>query len=299
MDHISRIGIFLEVVKHKSFAGAARSIGISGPAVSKQVQALEDQLGVKLLHRTTRQVTLTEQGAIYNERARKALEDLDEAENHIKDLKQSPTGLLRINAPMSFGREYLSPSIATFAKTYPDVSMDVDYDDRHIDVIGEGYDVVIRIGALDDSSLIARKIATCPIVLCASPAFIAQHGVPQVPADISSLPAILYTKNGLYEQWSCVDSKGNPHTVKLSRHLAANNSGMMLEACRQGIGLAVLPIFTAIKHINSGDLVHLLPEHTTTPARNIYAMFPENRYLSTKVRLFIDHMTDFGKTLPW
>ena len=158
MDHISRVGLFLEVVKHQSFAGAARHLGMTGPALSKQVQALEDQLGVRLLHRTTRQVTLTEEGAIYSERARKALEDLEEAERQVQDLKTCPTGVLRINAPMSLGQRCLVEPIAAFANAYSDVQLDVDFDDRQVDILAEGYDVVIRVGVLHDSSLIARKL---------------------------------------------------------------------------------------------------------------------------------------------
>ncbi|MFT5116436.1 MAG: DNA-binding transcriptional LysR family regulator, partial [Parasphingorhabdus sp.] len=147
MDHISRVGVFLEVVKNESFAGAARALGLTGPAISKQVQSLEDQLGVKLLSRTTRHVGLTEEGAIYFEKARQALEDLNEAEQHIQDLKACPTGKLKVNAPMSFGTRFLTRPIATFAEQYPEVELEIDFDDRWVDVVGEGFDVVIRIGS--------------------------------------------------------------------------------------------------------------------------------------------------------
>ncbi len=299
MDVISRIGLFLEVAKQESFAGAARQLGMTGPALSKQVQALEDQLGVRLLNRTTRHVSLTEEGAIYAERARKALEDLAEAERQIQERRECPTGILRVGVPMSFGLQYLTVPIADFARRYPDVAVEVDFDDRHVDVMAEGYDVVVRIGALEDSSLIARKLADCPIILCASPALIERHGVPNVPADLSTYPAILYHKHGQVSEWRYVDSHGKAGTVALQRRFAANNAEMMREACVQGIGLALLPIFSVADALQSGALVHLLPDYRTWPERGIYAVFPQNRHLSARVRVFVDWLTACADDFPW
>lgn len=299
MDHISRVGVFLEVVKNQSFAAAARKLGMTGPALSKQVQSLEDQLGVRLLNRTTRQVSLTEEGALYSERARKALEDLDEAEKQIQELKSCPTGLLKINAPMSFGKRYLTSPIAAFAKQYPDVKMEVDFDDRKVDVIGEGYDVVVRIGALEDSSLISRKLATCPIILCASADFIKTHGMPKSPDKLMDLPAIIFNKHGNVSGWQYEDSKGKINSVSLKQQFSANNAEMMLEACLQGVGIALIPIFAASTYLKSGQLIEIFPQYKTSPARGIYAIFPQNRHLSTKVRLFVDWLTQCSKAFPW
>lgn len=299
MDHISRVGLFLEVVKHRSFAAAGRSLGMTGPALSKQVQSLEDQLGVRLLHRTTRQVTLTEEGALYSERARKALEDLAEAEHQIQERKTNPTGLLKINAPMAFGRQYLTQPIAAFARQYPDLQMEVDFDDRIVDVIGEGYDVVVRIGALADSTLIARKLADCPLILCASASYIEEHGRPKHPKDLPNFPAIIYTRHGYENRWGYQSNGGETGTVALKQSFAANNAEMMLEACLQGIGLTILPIFAAATHLQSGQLVEVFPNHKSHPERAIYATFPQNRHLSTKVRLFVDWLSECSKAFPW
>ncbi|MFK5980072.1 MAG: LysR family transcriptional regulator [Rhizobiaceae bacterium] len=299
MDHISRIGMFLEVVKHQSFAAAARSLGLTGPALSKQVQSLEDQLGVRLLHRTTRQVTLTEEGAIYSERARKALEDLAEAEQQIQERKANPTGPLKVNAPMAFGRQYLTQPIAAFAKLYPDLQMEVDFDDRLVDVIGEGYDVVIRIGAMEDSSLIARKLASCPIILCASTSFLEQYGRPETPKDLSDYPSIIYTRHGYQNRWRYQESNGKIGAVALKQSFAANNAEMMLEGCLQGLGMAVLPIFSVATHIKSGQLVEIFPDVRSYPERGLYATFPQNRHLSVKVRLFVDWLSECSKAFPW
>ena len=280
------LGFFLEVVKYKGFAGAARHLGMTGPALSKQVQSLEDQLGVRLLHRTTRQVTLTEEGALYNERARKALEDLEEAERLIQELKACPTGLLRINAPMSLGRRSLAGPIAEFASRYPEVVLDVDFDDRKVDIIAEGYDVVIRVGVLNDSSLIARKLADCPIFACASPGYIEQYGSPGEPKDLSSFSSIIYSRHGSMSDWRYISSEGKTGVVGLKKKIAANSDTMMLEACLHGLGIAILPIFSTADYLENGKLVRVLADYTTYPERGIYAMFPQNRHLSTKVRLF-------------
>ncbi len=299
MDSLSKVDIFLEVVKQNSFSAAARCLNMSAPAVSKQVQGLEKQLGVKLLNRTTRFVTLTEEGVLYAGKAKRAMDDLHEAERQILDLKTCPTGLLRVNAPFSFGTQYLAEPIADFAKSYPDVVMDVNFDDRYVDVIAEGYDVVVRIGALQDSSLVARKLADCPILLCASPDYLAKQTPIKLPQDLQEHKGIVYSKHDNRAEWQYFDSNGKVNKVQLNRNFIANNAEAMLEACRQGLGLAVLPIFTAATYLNSGQLVNVLPDYKTSPELAIYALYPQNRYLSTKVRLFIDWLVSTCKALPW
>lgn len=299
MDHISRIGVFLKVVEHQSFAGAARALGMTGPAISKQVQSLEQQLNVKLLNRTTRHVALTEEGAVYYDRARKALEDLSEAEKQIQELKACPTGKLKVNAPMSFGVQYLTQAIAAFAQQYPDVELEIDFNDRWVDVVGEGYDVVIRIGALEDSSLIARKLAPCPILLCAGKKLIEARGLPETVEHLSEYPGIVYNKHSQKEEWRYRNQNNEISSQKINRNFAANTAEMQLEACLSGIGVAVLPAFAATKHLASGELVQLFPEFQTHPERGIYAMYPQNRYLSTRTRLFIDWLSDASKGFSW
>ena len=299
MDYISRISVFLDVVKHESFAGAARSVGMTGPAISKQVQALENQLGVKLLNRTTRHVSLTEEGAVYFDRARKALEDLNEAEHYIQELRAVPTGRLKVNAPMSFGSQFLVNPIADFAKAYPDVELDIDFSDRWVDVVGEGYDVVIRIGVLEDSSLIARKLAACSIILCVSAAFIHEYGLPTSIEKLGEYPGIVYNQHSYKEEWRYRNSDGVIEVQNLQRNFSANTAEMQLQACLQGVGVALLPIFSAYPYLQTGELVQLFPDCQTYPERGIYAMYPQNRYLSTRTRLFIDCLSDYSRELPW
>ena len=299
MDHISRIGIFLEVAKYASFAEAARTLGLTGPAISKQVQSLEDRLGVKLLSRTTRHVALTEEGALFYEKARKALEDLNEAEQQIQELKACPTGKLKVNAPMSFGTHFLTQPIAAFAEQYPEVEIEVDFNDRWVDVVAEGFDVVIRIGSLEDSTLIARKLAPCPIILCAGKKLIEKYGLPQSVASLCDYPGIVYTQHNQKEEWRYMNQENEVFSQILNRNFAANTAEMQLQACLQGLGVALLPIFSVDCHLRSGELIALFPEYKTYPERGIYAMYPQNRYLSTRTRLFIDWLSDYSRDFSW
>ncbi len=299
MGSLSRIELFLEVVRQSSFTAAAKCLNLSAPAVSKQVQALENELGVKLLNRTTRQVTLTEEGAIYAQRAGRALEDLHEAERQILELKESPVGKLKINVPLSFGIAYLKKPIAEYALRYPDVVVDVDFDDRRVDMIAEGYDAVVRIGSLEDSSLVARKLADCPILLCASPEYLQQHDQLHTPDDLANHRGIVYTKHDNRALWQFSDGNEAVRKVNLNRDFAANNAEAMVEACIQGLGIALLPVFSVATQLQSGRLVHILKQYRTFPEPAIFAIFPSNRYLSTKLRLFIDHLVEHCKRLPW
>lgn len=298
-DHISRIQIFLEVARQQSFAAAARSFGMTGPALSKQVQALEDQLGARLLQRTTRQVSLTQEGEIYFERASRALDDLKEAESYLRDLKETPTGLLRINAPMSFGKQYLTKMIAEFARDYPKVTLDIHFDDKNIDMIEEGFDILVRIGALQDSSLIVKQLAPCPIIPCVSPLYVVQNGAPEHPDDLKRHRSVIYTRHGRQNIWRYRHSDGAQGSVALTPSLSANNAEMMLEACLSGIGVALLPIFTAYPYLETGALAQILPDYHTTPTRQITALFPEKKHIGAKTRLFLDRLQTHCRQLPW
>ncbi len=300
MDHLSRIGVFLEVVKQQSFAGAARRLGITSSAVSKQVQNLERELQVKLLNRTTRQVSVTEEGAIFSERAARALEDLREAEDHIHDMKAAPRGSLKMGMPQSFGIRYLTGPVADFARTYPEVELDVRMDDRMVNVAAEEFDAVIRIGALKDSSLIARKLATCPVALCASPAYLERKGTPRSPGDLAEHDGVIYTRTARQYQWGFRHREtGETGTAEISPVFHSDSGDMILEATLQGIGISAQPMFYVFDHLRDGRLVTLLPDWETMPERNIYVLFSRNRYLSKRLRLFIDHLTDICAGLPW
>lgn len=299
MDHVTRIGVFIAVVKNAGFAGAARELGITSSAVSKQIQNLEYDMQVKLLNRTTRRVSVTEEGAIFFERAARALDDLREAEEQIQELKSRPRGALRVSLPLGFGSRYLVKDIGDFARLYPEVEMDVSFDDRKVDLMAEGYDVLIRIGALQDSTLIARRLASCPMILCASPEYLKTHGVPLSPSDLSAHKMLAYTNNNSSTEWRYKSPDGPQGSVILRGTLKTNSGEMICEAAVQGIGIAVLPIFYVAEYLAEGKLCHIFPEYKTWPDRDIYAVFMPNRYLSQRMRLFIDHLTASCKMLPW
>jgi len=280
MDHLSRIGIFIEVVKHASFAGAARKLGLTSSAVSKQVQNLEHNLQTKLLDRTTRSVSLTEEGALFFERAGRAMEDLAEAEEQIHELKSCPRGTLKISIPLGIGIKHLKTSIAAFAREYPEVILDLSFDDRLVNIAEEGFDVAVRIGALQDSSLIARRLASCPTYLCASPEYLKRHGTPQNPDDLVQHNVLAYTRNQAPHEWRYIAKSGEMGHTKLHSTFRCDTGEMLREAAFQGVGIASLPIFYLAEDFKSGALTCILPDYTEWPRRDIYAVFMPNRSVS-------------------
>lgn len=299
MDHISRVGVFIAVVKAGSFSGAALTLGITSSAVSKQIQNLEQDLQVKLLNRTTRNVSPTEEGALYFERAARALEDLKEAEDEINELKLRPRGPLKVSLPQSLGIKYFGDSIADFAAQYPEVELDVNLDDRLVDVAAEGFDLVVRIGSLKDTSLIARRMADCPLVLCASPEYLNAQGVPQVPTDLAHHNALAFTGNRGPHEWRYSNSAGETGQVALQGSFKADSGDLLCRAALRHVGIVLLPIFYVAEHLESRRLQRVLPNYATSPKREIYAVFPPNRFQSTRLRLFVDHLLTTAKQLPW
>lgn len=293
MDSLSRIGIFLEVARQQSFAAAARELGITTSAVSKQVQNLEYEMQVKLLNRTTRQVSLTEEGAVYFERASRALDDLKEAAEEVNELKTTPSGPLRISVPMTFGLQHLTKPIAEYARKYPQVKLDVQFDDRIIDMAQEGFDLSLRIGALKDSSLVARKLADSPLRVCASADYLKRNGMPQTPDDLRAHNVLAYTRNRGAHEWRCRLPDGGERVIPLTSTFKTDSAEMMIEAARQGIGIVIVPWFFVQKEEQSGALQRILPEYQSLPERALWAVFPSNRYLSTRLRLFVEHIAAY------
>ena len=299
MDQISRIGVFVAVARNGSFIGAARDLGITSSAVSKQVQNLERDLQVKLLNRTTRAVSVTEEGAVFFERAARALDDLREAQEQVYELKAHPRGPLKISLPLSLGVKYLGGSIASFAQLYPEVELDVSLDDRFVDLSAEGFDLVVRIGALRDSSMIARRLASCPFVVCASPAYLRDRGEPVSPKDLTRHNVLLYTRNSTQHQWRYRSADKRPGQVDLSGSFKCDSGEVLCDAALQGLGVALLPVFYVAEHVRDGRLRALLPGYVTWPRRDIHAVFPPNRFLSARLRLLLDYLTEVCKDLPW
>lgn len=296
----------MEVASQQSFSAAGKRLGMTGAAVSKQVRNLELELGVKLLNRTTRHVSLTEEGALYFEGADRALADLFETEQRLQELKARPAGKLKINAPMSFGTAFLTELIARYALDYPEVKLEVDFDDRWVDVVGEGYDLVVRIGVLQDSGLQARQLADCPICLCVAPECLAREGELLSVEQLKTYPAVTYSRHGQAEYWrygsvntSAVGKDAVNGSVKLNSVFSGNTAEMQLQACLAGLGVALLPAFAAHPYLQRGDLLRVLPHLETRPVRGIYAVFAPERAESTRVRLFLDALIKASNAFAW
>ena len=288
MIYSSAVEIFRAVMKRGSFVGAADELGISGAAVSKQVKSLEQRLNLVLFYRTTRSVVPTEAAQRLADLLMRGHDEFGMLLDEVGDSQARPSGRLRINVPMSFGELFLRRPIAIYARQYPDVTVDVDFDDRRVHLVEDGYDLVVRIGVLKDSGLIARRVGDCPLYICAAPRFVEDHGMPASPADIPALPAVIYSLASAATSWSCRDVNGVQITVGLRPALYANSAGMMLDACVEGVGLAVLPHFSCADALADGRLVRLLPGYETVPDLGIYVVYPDKRFVPLKVRRFID-----------
>jgi len=298
MDTMGAIPVFVAVVQYGGFSPAARFLGISKSAVSKRISQLEQQLGVKLLHRTTRKLSLTEAGEHYFEHALKANLAARDAEDAVAQLQGEPQGRLRINTPMSFGRLHMAPMIPEFLKKYPKIRIELVMDDKVVDLVTGGFDIAIRGGALPDSSLVARRLAPLNSVLCASPEYLHREGQPQQLDDLLQHNCLSFSYSNDVKEWSF--SKDNQrHSVVVSGSYQVNNSEALLEAVRQGLGIARLPTFVAGPDIRAGTLVALFSEYKM-PAVEINAVLIERQYMPAKVRVFLDFALEyFGSETPY
>ena len=280
--------IMIEVSKHKSFTKAASKLGISGAAVSKQIKILEDRLQLVLFNRTTRVVTLTDAGEQLFETLNRSEDEIKAVIRKITHGLEQPTGKLRINAPMAFGERFLVEVITNYAKKYPEVILDIDFDDKQINIIEEGYDLVIRIGKLDDSGLIARRICDFPAHVCASPSLIEKYGMPSKPDDLKKIPSVVY-KNYKNSNLTFKNKKTNEETtINTNPVIYTNTLELLLNSTIKGIGLCRIPAVFCKDKIKTGELLALLPDHIMVPDRGVYAIYPDRRYLPMKVKLFID-----------
>lgn len=291
---------FVKVVELASFSKAAIALGMTKSAVSKQVQALEDVLKVRLLNRTTRTVRLTDEGEMLYQQARQIVDAANEAQRQVKNLNEQPSGSLKINAPQSFGMLHLAPALAEFAKLYPDIQLEVDFTDKFINILEEGVDVTIRIASLTDSSLIARKLARAQLAFVAAPEYLERFGTPKHPDDLINHRFLEYSYIDRPKEIRWRHRDGSAGVITMNSALRANNAFMLMEALRRGVAMGVFPTFIIGDAIRAGEVVPVLHDYTVDPERNIYALFPHNRHMSAKVRLFIDFISQrFGGTPYW
>lgn len=288
MDQFAAMKAFRAVVEAGGFTAAAEAMDVSHTVVSRHVKQLETALGVQLLNRTTRRFALTQAGQTYYEHSRQILDQVEAAALLVAQHQVEPTGLLRINAPMSFGLEELAQWLPVFLDAHPQVRVDLVCNDRFVDLIEEGFDVGLRLAySLSDSTLIVKRLASFEEWWVASPAYLRQHGTPVVPADLGAHQCLNYSLAGKAGQPSFAAEDGSVHTVDVSGRLQANSGIVLRAAALAGTGLAASPEFLVREHIARGELVRVLPGFSQQPL-NLYALYPQNRHLSPKVRAFVD-----------
>lgn len=296
MDRLSSMALFVEVVKSKSFTAAADRLGLSRAQASKSLMQLEKYLGTRLLNRTTRHLSLTETGRVYFERCSDILQDIEEIEDMAGEQTATPNGELRLGGPTSFGILHLNKAITEYLKKHPQVTLSVSYADRFFDVVAEGFDLVIRIADLEDSSLIARKIAPCKRVLCASPEYLEKNGEPGTVQELALHQCLTYANESKPDNWQ-LHSKRGIESVKVSGPVCADNGDILKTAAVSGLGIASLPSFIAGPDLCAGRLQTVMPGYYL-PELSIYAIFPSRRYLSAKVRTFVDFLSDYFEGTP-
>lgn len=289
VNNINEMEIFVRVVQAKSFSAAARALDLSPSAVSKQIGRLEDRLGARLLNRTTRQLSLTEVGQAFFARAERIIADIAEAERAVGDLHTEPRGLLRVNAPVAFGRLHVAPLLPRFLEAFPEISIELTVNDRFVDLVEEGVDLALRIGELADSSLIAKRLAPNRRVVCAAPAYLKARGMPAHPGELKRHNCMTYTYRTNRHDWR-LEKDGQTEQVTVSGNLETNYAEVLMSAALAGSGIVLLPMWLAGPQLASGELVEVLPAWRAQDSA-IYAVYPHARHLSPKVRVFVDFLT--------
>jgi DNA-binding transcriptional LysR family regulator len=294
MDRLAELDIFARVVTTGSMSGAGRELGLSPPVVSKRIKSLEERLGTRLLQRTTRQLALTESGKGFYERVVAILASVDEAEAWVSRRAAAARGVLKVSAPTSFGRMHIAPHLVEFMRVYPDITLDLNLSDAFVDIVGEGFDVAIRIADLADSSLVARRLAPNHRVLCAAPAYLEVHGVPGDLAALGQHKLLVHNA----DQWK-LETVGQAATVRVDSAVRTNSSEVIRESVLAGIGIALRSTWDVGPDIKSGRLRIVLPEWRASSRVAVYAVYPSRRHLAHKVRVFMDFMAERFGTPPY
>jgi len=299
MDQLRALRVFVTVVEQGSFAAAAEHLGLSRTATSKHVQDLEARLGVALLNRTTRSVSLTQTGAAYFERARRVLDEIELADSEASLQTRTPRGRLRVSVPVSFGFRHLAPRLKGFMDRYPDVYLDLIVSDRQVNLVEEGFDLAIRIGELADSSLVARRIAASRLILCAAPEYLQEHGWPAEPSDLSAHVCLGYPYWSGYQNWVFTDRDGSAHKVPVKNQLWSNNGDLLLATAVSGCGIIRQPDFIVHEALARGELIEILPD-LAKPEIGIHAVYPPAAVIPLRLRVFIDYLVEaFSGEPPW
>jgi DNA-binding transcriptional LysR family regulator len=297
MDRLTGMAIFAQVVEAKSFSVAARRLGVSKSTVSKQIARLEDRLGARLLNRTTRRLSLTEVGAAFHERCARIMSEVEAAEEAVSRFRGAPHGVLRVNAPLTFGLQHLMPVIPEFLSRWPGLCLELLLDDRVVDLVDGAYDVGVRIGRLSDSSLVARRLAPNRLVVCGAPEYLARRGVPRTPEDLADHDCLCYTNVAVRDVWRF--GPRAEQTVRVRAVFRSNSGDALQAAAVAGLGLVQLPSFIVWRDLRSGALVPVL-ERWERGDTSIHALYPHGRHLSPKVRVFVGFLASrFGPRPYW
>lgn len=288
-DLLHVMDVFNRVARLESFSAAARELGISKTAVSRHIADLETALGVRLLNRTTRRMSLTEAGHAYFARSPAILADVEELQNAVRQLHRQPAGVLRVTSAVTFGHTSLVPAIGGFLAEYPEISVQLDLTNRFVDIVEEGFDLAIRVGNLQSSSLIGRPLVPVKGYVCASPAYIERRGAPAKPSDLASHACVVFPAQGSEARWQFAGPEGK-HSVMISGRLRVNSTEAAAQAVRDGVGIGVLPDYAVRRLLASDEVQRVLTGYDVEGDHQIYAIYPHRRQLSAKVRMFIDYL---------
>ncbi|SES94162.1 transcriptional regulator, LysR family [Nitrosomonas marina] len=298
MDRFDNMYTFIRVVDAGSISGAAERLNVAKSVVSRRLKELETHLGVALFHRTTRKMNLTETGRAFYQQSVRILDDLEEAEHTASQAHGTLKGSLRIALPLSFGLMHLGPAIEEFLHLHPQIEFDLDFNDRQVDLVTEGFDLAVRIANLADSSLIARRIADIHAVICASPAYLERKGEPKTVADLENHQCLVYNLLRDFNHWHLHDKNDQQIKVRIHPYLKAGNGEFLRDAAVNGLGITLLPTFIVYREIERGELRPVLSDYQC-PRITAYAVYPQTRHLSHRVRAFVDFLAERFKETPY
>lgn len=298
MNRLENMHTFTRVVEAGSISGAAERLGVAKSAVSRRLKELEEHLGVELFHRTTRLMNLTDTGRAFYQQSVRILEDVLEAELAASQAHGTLKGSLKVALPSSFGLMHMGPAINEFLQLHPQIEFDLDFNDRQVDLMQEGFDLAIRIASLPDSSLIARRIAPIQHVFCASPDYLEKHGTPQTPEDLPNHQCLTYSLSHNDQTWTFTDKNNQKSKITIKSHMKASAGEFLRDAAVDGQGVVYLPTFIVYKEIENKTLLPLLNEYFAWKI-NAYVVYPQTRHLSQRVRAFVDFLVERFDGIPY
>lgn len=300
MERLAEMMTFAKVVETKSFSAAAEALMTSKSMVSKQISTLESALGVRLLNRTTRRMSLTEIGAAYYEHCNRIAQEIDAAGETVTQLQAEPRGVLKITSPVIFASLHLASALRTFLKRYEKVEVELNATDRVVDIVDEGYDLAIRITESPSPSMVARKIAQVRWATCAAPSYLERHGTPQTAQDLMNHQCLTYQGQPVLRTGWRYRVGNKETTLQVSGNCRVNNSDVLLHLALDGMGIVLFPTYVLGSYLKSGGLKEILPDSVAYPEMSLYATYMPNRYMQPKVRAFIDHLVEhFGPEPDW